>query len=512
MKILFLYPEIQGFSHKPLGPSLLSSILKKNGHTIFYFDSSLYNQDKVLKDWVQDKEIFPLYWFKKIKTNIPRPKTLSVDVIDAFNKYLDECQPELILVSTTYVSYQLGVNIISKSNAKKLNVIFGGIQCIIDPEEAISYKNVKYVHIGEGELSLPIIVDKLDKGESIDHCENLWVKKEDGEIIKNPIMKRLEDLDSLPFYDWDLFTDYHYLRPYEGNVYRIGDYAMSRGCVYNCTYCYNQRLADIYNYKRNIVRHYSPERAIEELVYLKERHHITFIKFHDSDFLNVSSAFLDKFSSLYQKHVSLPNTIAVFIRHVNETKLKFLRRMNTQSISNALESGSEHLRHELLNRTYTNKEFIEKSKLIKKYGFRLCTSCMIGLPDETREDIMETIHVLREAQIDHADIGIFFPFPKLPLTDYAISKGHYDKDTDPKQYLFGLESPLKLINISNEDLISMLRCSMLYFKLPKFLWPFILYAEKFNNTDGIIWKTLRQMFFLKLHYFDMLNIFRKINK
>ena len=500
MKILILYPEIQGFSHKPLGPSLLSSILKKNGHTIFYFDSSLYNQEKVLNNWLQNKELFHLYWFKKIKTNIPRPKTLSVDVIDAFNRYLDECQPELILVSTTYVSFQLGVNIISESNARKSKVIFGGIQCIIDPEEAISYKSVNYVHIGEGEISLPIIVDKITKGESIDHCENLWVKKENGEIIKNPTMRRLEDLDSLPFYDWDLFTDYHYLRPYEGNVYRIGDYAMSRGCVYNCTYCYNQRLADIYKYKRNTVRHYSPERAIEELVYLKERHNITFIKFHDSDFLNVSSSFLDKFSSLYKRHVSLPNTIAVYIRHVNEKKLRFLQRMNTQSISNALESGSEILRKRLLNRNYTNKEFIENSQLIKKYGFRLCTACMIGLPDESRNNIMETIQVLREAKIDHADIGIFFPFPKLPLTDYAISKGYFDKDTDLHQYVFGLESPLQLKDISNEDLTSILRCSMLYFKLPKILWPFILYAEKYNNTDGIIWKSLRRLFFLRLHH------------
>jgi len=36
MKILILYSEIQGFSHKPLGPTLLSSLLKKDGHSVFY--------------------------------------------------------------------------------------------------------------------------------------------------------------------------------------------------------------------------------------------------------------------------------------------------------------------------------------------------------------------------------------------------------------------------------------------------------------------------------------------
>jgi anaerobic magnesium-protoporphyrin IX monomethyl ester cyclase len=512
LKVLFLYPELQSFSHKALGPSILISVLKKEGHEVALFDSSLYKQTKILPDSsLREKDLTPLYWFKKAHCTIPKPDSLHIDVVDAFNKKLEEFLPDIILVSATYLSFSLAVNLITQSNAKNNTVIYGGIHCTTAPEDAINHKSVKYIYVGEGEIGLPLILNKLEDGEPIDGCSNLWVKKDDGEIVRNKMENIVENLDSLPFYDWDNFIDFHYLRIYQGKVYRMGDYSNSRGCVNKCTYCFYKGFYDAYGMEKNIIRRYSAERAIEELVYLKEKYGITFFRFHDSDFLNMGVPYLEEYSTLYRKYVNLPNTINACPEHILGKKAKCLVKMNTLSVSVGLESGNEYIRKQVLNRHCTNKVYINNSHILKKNGLRVSAPCLIGLPGESRENILETIQVCKKARVNHADFGIFFPFPRLALTNYAIEKGYLKKDQKIDHIMFGIESALKL-DISHKDLRNLLRCSMLYLKLPRFMWPFIGFAEKYNTDNGITWKVLRKIYFFQLHFLDLSPFVRKIRR
>ena len=108
MKALILYPELQLFRQKSLGVSILTAVLKKEGHEVGFFNSSMYDQAKVLPDIsMREKELMPPYWFKKSKYTLQIPGTLNVDVLEAFNKKLDEFEPDVILVSATYYSAQI---------------------------------------------------------------------------------------------------------------------------------------------------------------------------------------------------------------------------------------------------------------------------------------------------------------------------------------------------------------------------------------------------------------------
>ena len=502
MKILFLYPELQLFRHKPIGTSIMLGILRRDDHQVEFFNSSLYNQDRVLPDTsMREKELMPPYWFKKPKRPLALPGTLGQDVIDALNRKLDEFEPEVILVSTTYLSFPLGVKIINLSRAKKNLVIYGGIHCTIAPEEAISHHNVKYVHLGESEKSLPIIMEKIENKESIDGCDNLWVKQEDGHIRKNKLSDLIDNMDELPFYNWDGLNEYYYLKLFLGEPYRFGDYSTSRGCYNRCSYCFHKNFYDTYCISNRTVRRYSVDRMIEELIYLKGRYDLTFIKFHDSDFLNMRTSELDKFSSQYRKHINLPNSLNACIERVNENKAKYLIRMNCQSISVGLESGNEEIRDRLLNRHYSNRFFIKKIGVLQDVGLRVSTPNLLGLPGETRKNMLETIRLNRDAKIDYADFNIFYPFPKLRLTEYAIEKGYLKRDANIRHYIFGIESPLKS-SMTKEQLRNIYRSATLYAKLPILLWPLIRYAERHNTDNGMIWVFLRGIYFFKLQYLN----------
>lgn len=504
MRVLILYPELECFRNKSLGVSILSGIIKTEGHEVAVFDSSMYDQIRVLPDRaMKERDKVKVYWFKKGKTSPPGIETLGMDVIDVFNRTLQDFNPDLILVSATYMSYPIGISIITQSDADSSKVIYGGIHCTLDPESAIAREEVQCIHLGEAEISLPFILKKVENNEPIDQCPNLWVKTEKGEIVKNRMVDMVQNLDDVPFYDWDCFSDIHYVRLYEGNPYRIGDYSTSRGCVNRCSYCFNRLLGDAYGLKKCPIRRYSVERTIEELVYLKERYGMTFIKFADSDFLNKSASYLDRFSAQYRKYVNLPNVIGACVEHVTKEKARYLVRMNCRSVSIGMESGNEKLREQVLNRHYSNALFIKNAEILRKAGLRVSAPCMIGLPGETRENILETIGVCKRARVDHADFGIFFPFPKLPLSEYAIEKGYLASDRRLDNVIFGLESALDLKHMTHEALRNMFRCSMLYLKMPSALWPVISIAEKHNTDNGWAWRLMRWLYFAKLHFMDL---------
>ena len=359
---------------------------------------------------------------------------------------------------------------------------------------------------------MPVILNKLQNNESIDECDNLWIKKKNGEIKKNALAPIVKDLDILPFYDWsNLSEPYYFERLFLGKHYRSSDYSMSRGCVNRCSYCFYKNLFETYGIKKNIIRRYSIERAIEELVYLTGKHKLTFMKFHDSDFLNMGTSALDKFSSLYKKYIDLPNTMSACIDHVTEQKAKYLTRMNCRAISVGLESGNEEIRKRLMKRNYSNKSFIIKVGILKKCGIRVSTGNLIGLPGETRQNMMETIILNKKAGVDHPDVNIFYPFPNLDLTKYAIENRYLENNQKIDNYIFGVESPLKH-KMSHQRLKNIHKCAILYAKLPFFLSPLIRFAEKYNRGDGLIWRFLRSIYFFKLHFLDFTGIIRTIRR
>jgi len=90
MKILVLYPGQQFSRGKSLGCSVLGGILKRENHKVSLFDSSRYDQTRVLHNTaLREGEMVPLDWHKKGSYKLPMPDT-HIDVIEVFNRKLDE--------------------------------------------------------------------------------------------------------------------------------------------------------------------------------------------------------------------------------------------------------------------------------------------------------------------------------------------------------------------------------------------------------------------------------------
>ena len=60
---------------------------------------------------------------------------------------------------------------------------------------------------------------------------------ENNRYISNKRQEIIKDLDILCPYDYDIFDEQVFLRPYNGDIIKAVDYEMSRGCIYSCSYC-----------------------------------------------------------------------------------------------------------------------------------------------------------------------------------------------------------------------------------------------------------------------------------
>ena len=92
--------------------------------------------------------------------------------------------------------------------------------------------NIDYILIGEGEQSLPLLLDNLQQGITCPDIEGLACRHNNG-VRVIPRTRFIEDLDQLPLPARDLL---------DLDAYTIGGqrYTMlltSRGCPQGCTYC-----------------------------------------------------------------------------------------------------------------------------------------------------------------------------------------------------------------------------------------------------------------------------------
>ena len=148
------------------------------------------------------------------------------------------------------------LNFFKRKNLQK-PIVWGGVHATISPQDCIKY--VDMVCVGEGEGAVLDLVEAIEKNKPIDKIKNLWIRKED-KIIKNPIRLIIDNLDELPFADYDLQDHYilesHNLRKFKeedlsGQIF----FLTGRGCPYGCTYCSNNLFNKLYKGKcKKIVR------------------------------------------------------------------------------------------------------------------------------------------------------------------------------------------------------------------------------------------------------------------
>ena len=127
--------------------------------------------------------------------------------------------------------------------------------------------------------------------------------------------------------------------------------------------------------------------------------------------------------------------------------VSLLKEMNVVSVGMGLESGSQRILHYLKGTSISIEDNYNAVKMLKKYKIAANASFVIGSPDETKEEILETLRFIKKSGLDLVDTYVLTPFPGTPIWTYAKEKGLVsdDMDWDKLNVMFATNSEKAII-------------------------------------------------------------------
>lgn len=487
-KILFIYPNTEMATLVPLNISLLYPCLKEANIDVSLFDTTYYKWEDI--NFEQKKvELLQLRPFSYEGKGVYYKET---DIYEDLVKKVEEFRPNLIAITLVEDTYEFGMSLLAAISAYEVPVIAGGVYVTFAAEEVIANANVDLVCIGEGEEALVELCRKMSRGEDYSSIQNIWLKR-DGQIIKNPLRK-LTDINKLPFIDYDIFDKERLYRPMQGKIYTMVHVEIDRGCPYDCTYCgaphlrklFYEKGCGIYYRRKNI------DRLMDEMKFLVGKYHPDYINFNSESFLAKPLSELKNFAKKYQE-IGLPFWCQTRPETVTEEKIRLLKDMGCQNMQFGIEHGNEEFRKNVLNRHYSNEQMLEAFRIVEQYSIAYTVNNIIGFPDETRELIFDTIKINRDINPVTMNVYLFVPYRGTRLYQYCIEKGYMTTEDKVHQLLDSV--PLNMPSITYQELKGLQRTFPLYAKLPENMYDQIEAAENFDDAGNAMYEKLRKIFF-----------------
>lgn len=489
-KVLFIYPNLRKESQVPPSITLLSRILKNHGLTTALFDTTGYSIPVQGINYGDDKQEQNL---AVKQANLRVLFEDKKDMVADLNKKIDEFHPDLIAVTATESTFLIAIHLLKNIKNKQIPVILGGVFATFAPERALGFPEIDMICVGEGESTLLELCEKMRRGKAFEHVAGLWIKDQNGDIIRNPIGPPV-DINSNPTdFDIGLFEERRLYRPMAGKLYRMLSVETERGCPYRCTYCNSPSQEDMYRKMTDtsFFRKKSFEKVYEEIINYRDVWKVEYLFFWADTFLAMSKNELDQFCEMYTD-IKLPFFIQTRPETVNTETFVKLKTVGLHRVALGVEQGNEVFRKKVLGKTCTNKQYIESAQILRDLDISFSSFNMIGLPDETPELVMDTVELNRRINPDDVGCAIFSPFYGTPLRDLAVRKGYMDSDVIcPGTFE---DSVLDMPLFPKERINGLLRVFVMYVKFPKSRWPEIRQAEEFTSDGKQKWLELKEEF------------------
>lgn len=387
-------------AYENIGVEYLSAVLKKYGHHArLFIDPQLFNDESFT--FLTLNRSFSDYEYIVDEIEAYGPDVIGFSVFSDF--YLWACKLARMI----------------KRKMPQIPIIFGGIHPTSVPEYVIQNEFVDMVCIGEGEYALLELVESLQNGRVDYSIRNIWFKR-DGNIIKNPIRLLIDNLDTLPVPDKELFYTC-------GNNFKIGYFTISgRGCFYSCSYCYNSFLKKLYKDKGDYFRKRTVGNLLDELVLYTGKYSYNYIRFFD-DVFTYDRKWLEEFSEQYPKKVGKAFLCYARPEDIDEEIVSLLKRAGCEEVEIGIQTWSEATRQTMLNRFVSNQQIIEAVRLLKEADIAITTDNILGIPGQSEEELVDLIEFHNKNRVSRMHILWLRHYPKTTIIEIAKKYGYLNE-------------------------------------------------------------------------------------
>ncbi len=399
MKVLFLHSTTEaGSLRKPLqsleqmqfGVSYISSLLKQHGH----------ETELLVLNSVAGRKNRPL-----------------------IEQTLAALEPGLVCCTAVATEFEFIRSMAEcvRQEAPGSFLLGGGPHVSLNPEQCCN-PPFDAVCIGEGEYPTLELANRLDNGDEPRGIMNLWIRRS-GTIERNPTRLFIAGLDGLPFPDREMWLPW-----LDAREVRRTSILLGRGCPFSCTYCSNHALRCVAG--GQYVRFRSPKNILREIEHLAASMPSLEELYLEVETIPVRKDWfrglcdnLRRFNAGRSRRITFGTNVRITPNAEYDDMFAAFKEAGFRFVNIGLESGSERIRRDVLNRRYSNDDVIRAADAARAHGIQVCLYNMIGLPHETPEDFRETVKVNRRVQPDWHMTSIFYPYPGTALYRTCVEDG-----------------------------------------------------------------------------------------
>ena len=222
--------------------------------------------------------------------------------------------------------------------------------------------------------------------------------------------------------DWSLINLEQYIVPYfSGRCQKTLMVTTSRGCPYNCQFCYNL----VFNNRR--YRAHSAEKIIENLKPLIERYQLDAVRFLDDNFfINRERAFK------IVRALDLPYYASARVEYITEDFAAELKTTKCYEIAFGFESGSDRILTDVICKGSTTQDTLQAVRLLKDTGAMTSGAIIFGVPTETKEEYHQTMKfIIKLLEVNNNlafTCGWYLPFAGTGMFEAARVLGFVPPD------------------------------------------------------------------------------------
>ena len=365
-------------SYPPLGLAYLAAFLEREGHRVTVYDFGLEPNGSLAQDVAE----------------------------------VAACAPDLIGITAMSSNYHSALEMArALKSATPAPIVVGGPHASLFPTDLLQEPCFDYVIYGEGESTICELVRALQEGEGPSRAEALRAIlglcfRAGEEIVQNPPRPLDHDLDRFPFPARHLFQIERYPL-YAPDGERMVTVLSSRGCPYNCSYCFKGIMGR--GYRQRSVDNILAE--IRQVMAAYGARHFYFI----DDLFTINKRRLLEFTQrVIDEGLEIRWQCLGRVDRIDAEALGQMYQAGCREIHYGIEAGTQAML-DAIGKQITLEQVRQAVRWTREAGIMVKGYFMLGLPDDTEETMEQTIRFATELDLDEAMFSLTTPFPGTRL-------------------------------------------------------------------------------------------------
>jgi anaerobic magnesium-protoporphyrin IX monomethyl ester cyclase len=280
---------------------------------------------------------------------------------------------------------------------------------------------------GEGEKPFLALVEAKDKKDLLQSHPS-WITREKVKNNDHFHHDFIEDLDEIPFFDYDLLDLGDYRLNSIVSIFPMANPKLkmpvmtSRGCPHRCCFCSSHTVHG------RKMRYQSLERVREDFRRLKEKYGADIMVFYDDHLMSDKKRVYEIIAIMKELGLTafFPSSLALYA--LDRKMLEALKSIGVDDLVLSVESGSSRVLKEIMHKPLDLSIVKRVVNDCRELGIASDVYVLIGLPGETKQDIEDARVFLRSIDATWIRINIATPLLGSEMLEICLQKGYLKGD------------------------------------------------------------------------------------